>query len=149
MVTWLRIHLPMQGTWVRALVREDPTCRRAMKPVCHNYWSPHAKSPCSTTRGAATMRSLHTATKSSSCSPQLEKACTQQQRPNTAKNKYIKKKKIRSPLLKKKEERKDPIWSQICSSLLQFLLPSGENSVCWLLTIASCSCKYFAYKKLT
>ena len=23
---WLRIHLPVQGTWVRALVREDPTC---------------------------------------------------------------------------------------------------------------------------
>ena len=25
------------GTWVRALVREDPTCRRATKPMCHNY----------------------------------------------------------------------------------------------------------------
>ena len=24
---WLRILLPMQGTWVRALVGEDPTCR--------------------------------------------------------------------------------------------------------------------------
>ncbi|KAJ8778147.1 hypothetical protein J1605_013863 [Eschrichtius robustus] len=34
---WLRIHLPMQGTRVRALVREDPTCRGATKPVCHNY----------------------------------------------------------------------------------------------------------------
>ena len=34
---WLRIHLPMQGTRVRALVREDPTCRRATKPVRHNY----------------------------------------------------------------------------------------------------------------
>ena len=34
---WLRIHLPMQGTWVRALVGEDPTCRGATKPVCHNY----------------------------------------------------------------------------------------------------------------
>ena len=38
---WLRIHLPMQGTRVRALVQEDPTCHRATKPVCHNYWSPH------------------------------------------------------------------------------------------------------------
>ena len=35
----LRIRLPMQGTRVRALVREDPTCRRATKPVCHNYWA--------------------------------------------------------------------------------------------------------------
>ena len=33
----LRIRLPMQGTWVRSLVREDPTCRGAMKPVHHNY----------------------------------------------------------------------------------------------------------------
>ena len=34
---WLRIHLPMQGTWVQSLVREDPTCHRATKPLCHNY----------------------------------------------------------------------------------------------------------------
>ena len=33
----LRICLPMQGTRVRALAREDPTCRGATKPVCHNY----------------------------------------------------------------------------------------------------------------
>ena len=51
---WLRIHLPMQGTWVRSLVQEDTTCHGATKtvhhnywdctlePVCHNYWSPHA-----------------------------------------------------------------------------------------------------------
>ena len=36
---WLRIHLPMQGTRVQALVREDPTCRGATKPVCHNCWA--------------------------------------------------------------------------------------------------------------
>ncbi|XP_069901865.1 Golgi membrane protein 1 isoform X2 [Globicephala melas] len=34
---WLRIRLQMQGTWVQALVREDPTCRRATKPMRHNY----------------------------------------------------------------------------------------------------------------
>uniref|UniRef100_A0A8C0DTV1 Proline rich 5 n=1 Tax=Balaenoptera musculus TaxID=9771 RepID=A0A8C0DTV1_BALMU len=34
---WLRIRLPTQGTRVRALAREDPTCRGATKPVCHNY----------------------------------------------------------------------------------------------------------------
>ena len=38
-VQWLRIRLPVQGTRVRALVREDPTCRGAAKPVCHNYWT--------------------------------------------------------------------------------------------------------------
>ena len=34
---WLRIHLPVQGTQVQALVQEDPTCRRATKPVHRNY----------------------------------------------------------------------------------------------------------------
>ena len=34
---WLRIRLPMQGTRVRALVWEDPTCRGATGPVSHNY----------------------------------------------------------------------------------------------------------------
>ena len=34
---WLRVCLPMQGTRVRALAREDPTCRGATKPVRHNY----------------------------------------------------------------------------------------------------------------
>ena len=38
-VQWLRIRLPMQGTRVRALVWEDPTCRGATKPVCHSYWA--------------------------------------------------------------------------------------------------------------
>ena len=44
---WLRIHLPMQGTQVRALVWEDPTCRGATKPVRHNYWAhvPRACAP--------------------------------------------------------------------------------------------------------
>ena len=36
---WLRICLPMQGTWVRALVQEDPTCHGATKPVRRNYWA--------------------------------------------------------------------------------------------------------------
>ena len=34
---WLRTRLPMQGTQVRSLVRDDPTCYGAAKPVCHNY----------------------------------------------------------------------------------------------------------------
>ena len=36
-VQWLRIRLPMQGIRVRALVREDPTCHGATKPMRHNY----------------------------------------------------------------------------------------------------------------
>ena len=37
MAQGLRIRLPMQGKQVRALFREDPTCRGATKPVHHNY----------------------------------------------------------------------------------------------------------------
>ena len=36
-VQWLKIYLPMQGTQVRAVVQEDPTCCGAAKPVLHNY----------------------------------------------------------------------------------------------------------------
>ena len=106
--------LPMQGTRVRALVREDPTCHRAAKPVSHNYWActlepashnywafePQLLSPWATATEAHAPRvhapqqeeppqweSLRTATKSSPRSPQLEKARAQQQRPNTATNK--------------------------------------------------------------
>ena len=101
-VQWLRIHLLMQGTRIRALVQEDPTCRGAAKPVRHNYWactveptshncwSPCAWSLCSTKGEATAMRSPCTAMKSSPHSPQLEKACMQQRRPNATKNKLIK-----------------------------------------------------------
>ena len=34
---WLRICLLMQGTRVRALVWEDPTCHGATRPVSHKY----------------------------------------------------------------------------------------------------------------
>ena len=34
---WLRIRLSVQGTWVRALVWEDPKRGGATKPVRHNY----------------------------------------------------------------------------------------------------------------
>ena len=46
-VQWLRIRLPMKGTRVGALVRGDPTCHGATKPVCHNYWActPRARAP--------------------------------------------------------------------------------------------------------
>ena len=58
---WLRIHLPMQGTWVWSLglVWEDSACCRATKLIYHNYWA----WACSATREATTVRSLHTATR--------------------------------------------------------------------------------------
>ena len=52
------------------------------------------------------MRSLHTATKSSPHSQQLEKACAQQWRPNAAKDKYI----YFLNALKKKKDREPECW---------------------------------------
>ena len=71
---------------------------RALEPACRNYWSPCALgpacrdywSPRSATREATTVRSPCAATKCSPHSPQLEKACAQQRRPNAAKKKFIK-----------------------------------------------------------
>ena len=31
-VQWIRIHLPMQGTWVVSLIQEDPTCLKPRHP---------------------------------------------------------------------------------------------------------------------
>ena len=36
-IQWLRICLPMQGTWVPSLIQEDPTCHGASKPMNQNY----------------------------------------------------------------------------------------------------------------
>ena len=36
LVQWIRIRLPVQGTRVQSLVREDPTHLRAAKPGCHS-----------------------------------------------------------------------------------------------------------------
>ena len=36
-VQWLRICLPMQGTWVWFLLWENPTCHRATKPMLCNH----------------------------------------------------------------------------------------------------------------
>ena len=36
---WLGLRLPMQGTRVRALVWEKPTCRGAAGPVSHDCWA--------------------------------------------------------------------------------------------------------------
>ena len=70
---WLGIHLPRQGTWVQALIWEDPTCCGATKPVHHNHWA-CAIQPASHNYWA--------------CAPQLLKSmclelvlCTQQEKP--------------------------------------------------------------------
>ena len=81
---WLRIRLPMQGTRVWALVREDPSCRRATKPISHNYWAcmPQLLKPTRLEPVLLNKRSHHT--KSSPRLLQLEKAHVQQWRHNAA-----------------------------------------------------------------
>ena len=98
-VLWLRISLSMLGTWVLSLVLEDSICSKAIKPV------PQKLTPwASTTEGQepqlvklrnlepmlCNKRSHHTLQlKSSPQLLQLEKACAQQRRPNTAINKCV------------------------------------------------------------
>ena len=96
----------MQGTRVRALAREDPTCCGATKPVRHNYWAcaleptnhnywadvpqllkPTSLEPVLRNKRSHRNEKPRTAMKSSRRSPALEEAHAQQQRPNTAKNK--------------------------------------------------------------
>ena len=72
-VQWLRICLPIQGTWVQSLLWEDSRCLRATKPMSHNYWAhtpqwlkpTHLKPmPCTAMKSlpGETRESLHTAT---------------------------------------------------------------------------------------
>ena len=81
----------MQGTQAWALVREDPTCLVATNPVSHDYWArmPQLLKPACLEPVLHNKRRLLTTSKSSPHSLQLEKAHTQQRRPNAAKNKYI------------------------------------------------------------
>ena len=39
-MSWVRICLPVQGTWVGSLVWEDPTFLGATEPARHNHWAP-------------------------------------------------------------------------------------------------------------
>ena len=63
MAQWLRVRLPMQGTRVRALVREDPTCRGTTGPVEPWPLSLCARSLCSAMGEATTVRGPRTAKK--------------------------------------------------------------------------------------
>ena len=90
-VQWIRICLPMQGTWVRSLVWEDPTCFGATMPV-HLYYQ--APEPENCNYWAQVLQLLKAAcpgpvlsNKRSHCSSKLERACTQQPRPSATKKK--------------------------------------------------------------
>ena len=42
-VQWLRVCLPVQGTWIQSLVQEDPTCHRATKPTTTESLHPRVR----------------------------------------------------------------------------------------------------------
>ena len=81
------------------MLGRNKACAPQLLSLCSRAREPQLLSPCATTtearvpraralqREATSVRSLCTATKSSPLSPQLQKACAQQQRPNAAKNK--------------------------------------------------------------
>ena len=75
---WLRIHLPMQGTWIPSLIRERRTHmlwnNQPQEPyllrLCSKAWELKPlkpKSLCSAAREAPTVRSLCTATRKPAC----------------------------------------------------------------------------------
>ena len=50
-------------------IPEDPTCCRATRPTCHNYWGLCTQSLCCTTGEATAMRNLHTTTRQETLLP--------------------------------------------------------------------------------
>ena len=100
-VQWLAVHLAVQGTQIRFLVRENPTCRGVAGTVGHNCSGLPSQllrpatpqGPSSASREATVNRCQHTATREQvPLTPTIiQKALTQQQRPRAVKlNKHIK-----------------------------------------------------------
>ena len=110
-IQWLRVYLPRQEAKVWSLTQEDPTCHGAMKPMNLNYWAGRPRA--SALQQEKTQQWEAHALDSRLCSLQLEKACTQQRRPRTAKskiNKYLKISTISSQL-----SAFPGYWSAVCS----------------------------------
>ena len=74
-IQWLRICLPMQGTWIR----KDSTCHWATNPVYHNYWT-HILEPESFNYGAHKPQLL----KLARLEPVLTRKATAVKSPSTA-----------------------------------------------------------------
>ena len=104
--TVVKVCLPMQETWVRSLIREDPTCCRATKPVRHsrragalepgscNYGAlaldirgPSALEPRLRSKKTTTTRSPSTATGEWPLLPAAREKAKQQRRLSTVKTK--------------------------------------------------------------
>ena len=103
---WIRICLPMQETQVRSLIREEPTCHRAIRAEHHHCWAwalesrsrdywGHELQILRPMRPPASALQQEKPPQQEACTPkpesgscsQLEKKPVKQQRPSTAKNK--------------------------------------------------------------
>ena len=95
-VQWLRIHLPVQGTWILSLLREDSTCCVTTKPTTGLAASAATEAPASAARVTWEEKPRYWKVLQHNwrvtSTLQLEKALRQQQRLRTAKNKYVFKK---------------------------------------------------------
>ena len=94
---WIRTLLSMQGTWFNSCSRKTPHVKEQLEPTCHDYWSLPVLGLMSLNYRAHMLHLLKPPcpepllhNKRSPRSPQLEKACTQQQRHSvTTKEKRI------------------------------------------------------------
>ena len=77
----------MQGTRVRALVQEDPTCRGATKPMRHNCWACALEPVLRNKRSHRNEKPAHRNEEQPPLATTREGPRAQQQRPNAAKNK--------------------------------------------------------------
>ena len=87
-VQWLRIHPPMQGTQVRSLVWEDPTCHEASKPMYRNHWARALESMLHNKRNHRNEKPAHHNSRGAPVHCNYIKA-HEQQRPSTAKINYL------------------------------------------------------------
>ena len=136
---WIRIRLPMQGTWVRSLVWEDPTWTQETKPMSHSHWVPGSRvhepqplkaaclEPVLCNKRSHGMRNPCNEVNSNPHPLQLEKACIQQRRPRAT----------------KKKERKEKLgfWRQANldsnASFSLYLLDNPDHTCLWALVVSS------------
>ena len=89
-VQWMKVHLPMQETWVRSLVNKIPHAMEQVKYVHQSYWVPNAQllETMDLESVLHNRRNDHIEKPvllRAASTVQLEKACRQQQKASTTK----------------------------------------------------------------
>ena len=113
--------------WVRSLVREDPTCCRATKPVHHSYWA-CALEPRSCNQRCHREKPVHHSGEQSRLTA-TRAWPARQQRSSTAKNKEMK--------LFYRKERKEKRVSLFHSHQLENLESHMVKGWCWVSAVTS------------